>query len=36
MKISNFHVRKIKIKTTEFCLPRYFEVQMLTLQQKKM
>jgi hypothetical protein len=34
MKISNFQMRKIKIKTTTFCLPRYFEVQMLTLQGK--
>jgi hypothetical protein len=35
MKISNFQVRKIKIKTTEFCLRPYFEVQLLSLQQKK-
>jgi hypothetical protein len=34
MKISKFQMHKIKIKTTEFCLPPYFEVQMLILQQK--
>jgi hypothetical protein len=34
MKISNFQLRNIKIKTTEFCLRPYFEVQLLSLQQK--
>jgi hypothetical protein len=34
MKISKFQVCKIKIKTTEFCLRPYFEVQLLSLQHK--